>query len=329
MSTLYVGIDVSKKSLELSATGDGEKIIGARSVTNDKQGWNAILKWAGSNARKINAGSIHICMESTGVYGQELLEFLQEGDLVVSVVNPARIKGFSQGRQLRVKTDRTDAATIAIFCAKMKPAPTPVTPPEFKELRAFVRHIDYLVECRSEAKGRLESTRNASVRESIECAIKNYDALIDEMEKKIREHIDKHPEIKEDVELMKSIPGISDTTARMLYCELHTARENGKLGRKEQTAHAGLAPMIRQSGTSLNRTKGICKTGSSRLRAGLFFPTMSAIQHNPVIREFFGRLKAKGKSGMVAVVASMRKLLMIVIGVLNNRTPFDPMWHKS
>lgn len=327
MERLYVGLDVSKGSLEVAATCDGKSIAGAKSFGNEKTGWRKIVKWARKNAERLGCEGVHYCLEATGVYSDGVLEYLQEQtDSIVSMVNPAQIKAFGQSRLLRTKTDEVDAVLISYYAAVIKPAATERTPLEVKELRIMVRHLEYLIERRAQAKIRLETANNASVEESIEEAIRHDDEQIREMENKIRDHIDKNKGLRDEIDLLKTIPGISDTTARILLCELKKEGQEGKLSGKAQTAHAGLAPGQRQSGSSVRGRSQICKTGNSRLRKSVYLPALSAIQWNPLIKSFYDKLISRGKPKMVAVVAAMRKLIVLAVGVLNNGVPFDRDW---
>jgi transposase len=162
--------------------------------------------------------------------------------------------------------------------------------------------------------------------------IGSYDEQIKQIEGQIQEHLKKHPGLKRSVELLESIAGIGRRSSTILVCELHSeALGEKKISAKAQTAHAGLAPQEKTSGTSVRGKRHICRVGNARLRKSLYFPAMSAIRYNPVVREFYKRLVDKGKPKKVALVAAMRKLLVIVVGVLNNGVPFDPDWatHKK
>ena len=327
MKWLYVGIDVSKSSLDVSATDDGQDEKSHKSVENKEAGWRALVKWAHKHAEKTGCEEVHYCLEATGVYGEGVLEYLQEQPRsIVSMVNPAQIKAFAQSKLLRTKTDRVDAALISLYAAMVRPARTEKMSVELKELRSMVRHLEYLIDRRAQAKTRLEAATAIEVIKSIEEAIKHDSEQIKEMESKIREHTDKHTDFRGNLELLKTIPGISESTARSIFCELRGAGQEGRISAKAQTAHAGLAPGQRQSGSSVRGKSHICKIGNSRLRKCLYLPTLSAIRCNPVIRAFYERLLSRGKPKMVAVVASMRKLIVMAIGVLNNGVPFDQEW---
>jgi transposase len=327
MKRLFVGLDVSKGDLEVSATIDGKTVVSSRSVRNNEPGWQVLIKWSRKNAGRLGCEGLHYCLEATGIYSEGVLEYLQEQpDSIVSRVNPAQIKAFAQSRLLRTKTDKVDAALISFYAALVMPAATEKMPVDLKELRSMVRHLEYLVERRAQAKTRLESASNTLVVKSIEEAIGHDDGQIKEMERKIRDHIDKHKGLSEKIDLLKTIPGISDTTARVLLCEFNMAVQEGRISAKAQTAHAGLAPGQRQSGTSVKGKSRICKTGNSRLRKCAYLPALSAIQYNSLVKGFYERLVSRGKPKMVAVIAAMRKLIVLAIGVLNNGVPFDPDW---
>jgi transposase len=327
MKRLFVGIDVSKGALEVAATVDGKTVASSRSVGNDESGWRKLVKWACKNAGRLGCEEVHYCLEATGVYSEGVLEYLQEQpDSIVSMVNPAQIKAFAQSQLLRTKTDRVDATFISFYVALIKPEATEKIPVEIKELRSMVRHLEYLIERRAQAKTRLESSSNALVVASIVEAISHDDEQIKEMETKIRDHVDKYKGLRDKIELLKTIPGISDTTARILLCEFNMAGQEGRISAKAQTAHAGLAPGQRQSGKSVKGKSRICKTGNSRLRKCAYLPALSAIQYNPLVKVFYERLVSKGKPKMVAVIAAMRKLIVLAIGVLNNGVPFDQNW---
>lgn len=149
---------------------------------------------------------------------------------------------------------------------------------------------------------------------------------IAQIEKLIKEHFKKHPKLKHQIELLKTIPGIGDKTAYEILAEIHI--EDGQnINVKSQVAHAGLAPREFQSGNVKGKPR-ICRTGNANLRKALYMPAMCATQKNQLLSEFYHRLVNSGKLKMVALVATMRKLLVISIGVLRNDKPFDPNWAK-
>ncbi|MBF8301839.1 MAG: transposase family protein [Candidatus Dadabacteria bacterium] len=325
--TLYVGIDVSKKALEVATTVDGKEAEATKEIMNNLGGFRMLEEWTRKQSHKHGCEEIHYCIESTGVYSEKVVEYLQgRGDLMVSVVNPFVVKSFGKSLGVRTKTDRVDSELLALYAATVKPKVTEKRPEDLKELRSLVRHLEYLINRRGQEAGRLESTTNALVADSIKGIIKSYDKQIEKIKEAIEEHLRKHPDLRERTELLESIPGIGEITSKILLCELHMEGGGERISAKAQTAHAGLAPQHRISGSSVRGKPRICKTGNSRLRRCLYFPTMVAIKHNPVIRRFYRRMLENGKPKMVALVAAMRKLLVIAIGVLNNRTEFAENW---
>jgi transposase len=131
--------------------------------------------------------------------------------------------------------------------------------------------------------------------------------------------------LKHQVQLLQSIKGIGDRTAWQILAELH-AHDSININIKAQVAHAGLAPRQFQSGSSVNGKPRICKTGNHRLRKALYMPALSALRFNPQLKEFYHRLLSRGKLKMVALVAVMRKMLVLATGILNNNLPFDANW---
>lgn len=326
---MFVGIDVSKETLDVAITIDGKQVEAAKKVRNDMSGFTNIYHWIRKHGKRMDCEKIVICLESTGIYSENVSEYFQDKeDINLSEVNPMQIKSFANSRLLRTKTDKVDAKTIAFYAHAVRPEVTIAVPKELKELKALQRHYQYLKDRCAQEKIRLESATNKKVKTSIESAIEFYKQQMEKLDKEIKEHIEKHEDIKKKIELLTSIDGIGKETSRGILCELHAEGLNNKINAKAQAAHAGLAPGKRESGKSVRGKERICKTGNSRLRKILYFPTLSAIQNNAVIKEFYNGLISRGKSKIVAVVACMRKLLTISIGVLNNNSLFDPDWKK-
>ncbi|EKE02256.1 MAG: pilin gene inverting protein [uncultured bacterium] len=157
----------------------------------------------------------------------------------------------------------------------------------------------------------------------VKATINFYSQSISQIELKIKEHLKNYSKLNHQVKLLKSIKGIADRTAWQILSELHFGNT---ICAKAQVAHSGLAPRQFQSGSSVNGKPRICKTGNRNLRKALYMPAMCALRHNRQLSEFYHRLLSKGKLKMVALVAVMRKLLVLAIGILNNDKPFDENW---
>ena len=319
---IYSGIDVSKDKLDIALTKDGINIISTATFQNSLLGFQRLSSWI--KKRSKDFASIHFCIEATGIYHEEIAEYLQEQEnTIVSVINPFQAKSFANSRLLRTKTDRVDAALLSCYCAISKPRETVKTSAEIKTLRKLVRYLNTLIEERAKQKTRLHSVKNEDVANVVKATIKFYSQSISQMELKIKEHIKKFSKLNHQVKLLKSIKGIADRTSWQILAELHAGNT---ICAKAQVAHAGLAPRQFQSGSSMNGKPRICKTGNHRLRKALYMPAMSALRHNRQLSEFYHRLISKGELKMVALVAVMRKLLVIAIGILNNNMPFDENW---
>lgn len=322
MGRVAVGIDVSKKTLDVAVTLDGKEVVSSGQFANDTKGHKALQKWVNKQMRKHGADEAHYTMEATGIYSESLHEYLSEAGEAVSVENPIKVKSFSQMQMRRTKTDAVDAAVIAQYAWITKPALTPPAEPAIKRLRALVRHVEHLTGRRAQEANRLEGANDTLVIKSIKAIVKRYDQEIEKTMQEIGRHIDDNPDMKKKRDLLTSIPGIGEKLASQILSEL-----KGETMRvKAQVAHAGLAPRQRISGSSVKGKTQLCKMGNARLRRALYMPTMSAIQYNPHIREFYMKKVSQGKHKMVALCACMRKLLVIALGVLKNEVPYQEDW---
>jgi transposase len=312
----WIGIDVSKDTLDVWLLKETGKSF-HKQFKNDASGWSRILSWVGSQG----ISSAHYCLESTGAHSTGIATFLAEQDLRISVVNPARVKNFGVAMGLLNKTDKSDANAIATFCQKMSPAPWRMSQPEVKQLVAYMRRYDDLQGLLTQERNRLSEPFlikeiQGSLKQSIRFLEKQLAQIIDQ----IRKHIDSHPGLKQDKELLESIKGIGEITALWLLAELPDVSQFDKA--KDATAFAGLNPCERRSGTSIRGHTRISKAGNRYLRKALYMPTLSAKRYNEPVRALYERLIAKGKHPKSALGACMRKLLLIAVGVLKNRTRF-------
>lgn len=186
-------------------------------------------------------------------------------------------------------------------------------------LRALVARRNQLIGMRTMEKNRKEHVTDKIVARSIDTIIKTIEKEIAKVDKQISDHIEKQPKLKEKAKLLTTVPGIADTTAMMLVVELP---ELGRVNKKEIAALMGVAPMNRDSG--MFRGKRMTGGGRRTVRTRLYMPTLAAIRHNPVIRKFYQHLCEQGKAKMTAVVAAMRKLLVILNTMIKNNQAWNP-----
>jgi len=320
MSAPILGIDIAKQRIEVALLVDGK--VKSRSFKNASDGFESLSLWL----RKWSIERVAACMEATGNYGEALAIYLHEAGHTVSVVNPARIKGFAQSELIRTKTDKVDAGVIARFCLAMKPGSW--TPPshEIRSLRALVRRVDSLIGMLTQEKNRL-----GIAHESVIPLIKEHITYLDKNIKKIRERIadliDRDSNLRQKKDLLASIPGIGKVTIPVLLAELDRMEKFKRV--RELVAFIGLAPKERLSGSSIKGKPRLCKTGNTRLRKALYMPALVSIQCNPLMIAFYNRLKEKGKNGKVIVCAIMRKLAHVIFGILKSGKKYDPNYKPT
>jgi len=316
--SVILGIDVSKAKLDVCLLRDDQRPA-TKTLANTLTGFEQLAQWL--QQRQVN--ELHACLEATGRYGEEVALFLHDQGYTVSVVNPAQIKAHAQSQMQRNKTDKLDAALIADFCRKQQPpAWTPPDPAE-RELQALVRHYDDLKVALQQHRNRLEAGIASSlVIAQLQAQITLIQQQMDEVLRQINDHLDQHPDLKRQRDLLTSIPGLGNLTAAQLLAECRDIRRFQDV--RQLVAFAGLNPKHRQSGSSVRGYPHISKMGRASLRAALYMPAVTAMRYNPILRAFAERLRQRGVRGKAVVAAVMRKLLHLVYGILKSGQPFDP-----
>jgi transposase len=311
-----LGIDIAKNSFQVALLRNDK--LRHHTFPNNQAGFVLLQTWL----TKLGVESLHACMEATAAYGDPLAYFLHQAGYTVSIVNPLRVKGFAQSQLKRNKTDKLDATVIAQFCASQKLEAWHPPAPEVQQLQALMRRLQAVVEIRQQESNRLEqAVGQPLVGESVNKIIAALDAEMVRLRQMIQDHIDQHPHLKRDQELLLSIPGIGQTTSVWLLSEVQVSRYSSA---RQVAAHAGLTPRHEQSGERKNRRTPMSKTGNARLRRALYLPAVVAKRYNPIIKAFCERLSQHGKRPMEIIGAAMRKLLHIVYGVLKSGKAFDP-----
>ena len=314
-----LGIDISKESFDVVLRGTGGEQH--RVFSNDQKGFKALVGWAEKQPERV----VHICMEATGSYWEGLAEALYQRGYRVSVVNPYQIKRYGDHLLNRNKTDKADASLIAEFCEKDRERLRAWKPfsPEIKALRSMGRRLDELQGMKQQEQNRLKSgVTDLVVIESLQENLKQLDAQIKALWKKIKEHVNQHPDLREKQRLLTSIPGIGKLTAIKLIAEIGEIKDFTSAS--QLAAYAGLAPKQFQSGSSVHKQTRISKQGRTELRRCLYMPAVVASEHNPIVMDLKRRMLASGHVMMEVIVAAMKKLLHLVYGVLKSGKPFDP-----
>jgi transposase len=315
MKLSVLGIDIAKQSYQVTLR-IGKKIARHEFINQPEHFWE-LSAWLQQHKVK----RCHACMEATNRYWEELAKYLYAQGHVVSVVNPSRIRDYARSKLLRNKTDKLDADLIADFCATQSPDAWQPLSPEVQELQALMRHWEDLKALRSEVHTRLSNGGpSTSVHQMLREHLTFLDQQIAELKKQIENHINQHPGLKQQRDLLVSIPGIGDLTAAKLLGENIQAFASTRA----LTAYAGLNPQHRLSGTSIHSRPHLSKIGNPHLRKALYFPAINAKRFNPVIQTFCARLQRQDKHKMTVIGAAMRKLLSLCLGVLKSGVPFDP-----
>ncbi|MHB1266850.1 MAG: IS110 family RNA-guided transposase [Acidithiobacillus ferriphilus] len=314
-TTFFVGIDVAKAKFDVALL-NAEGKYRSKVFPNTPPGYLQLLEWL----TRHDALEAHLCMETTGIYGRALAHFLAQQQLFISVVNPAQIHAFGRAELNRAKTDKADARLIARYCQMHRPALWVPPAEEIATLQALVQRLEDLLGLQAMENNRLEAAAGPA-RESVAAVLQFIQQQIEMVRLQIHIHIDQHPDLKSQKELLSSIPGIGGNTAATLLAFLSPLERFHTV--KQVVAYAGLNPRIRQSGQWAGKSP-IAKTGNVLLRKALYLPAVVAKRHNPVIAAFCDRLLARGKRPMQVVIAAMRRLLHLAFGVLKSGQPFNP-----
>jgi transposase len=315
-----VGIDVSKCKLDIAICKD--KKIKSKVFDNTSSGHALLQAWL--REREIHPENAHVCFEATGPYSEPLAIALTDMGWRVSVVNPARVKGFAQSELLRNKTDKADAALIARFCAALKPGLWTPPPLAYRQLRAWVDRLRALKDMQQQELNRLDAHRSNDQTDLIAHVQRHLHWLETEiaaLEHDIDDHIDRHPDLKSDSDLMASIPGIGKTTAAKMLAYLGDIRRFDNA--KALAAFVGVTPRQRQSGSSIQKRTMLSRTGHAAARQALYMPGLVARRHNPALKLFGDRLRERGLAPKAVIGAIMRKLVHIIYGVVTSGHAFN------
>jgi transposase len=313
---ITIGIDISKQKFDVAYKQENQKWC--RGIfKNNIEGFQEFLQWAKESQAKV----IYGVMEATGRYGEELANFLYNSGCEVSIVNPSQIKNYSRCLLKRAKTDKVDAGLIYEFATKHEISLWKPLLPAHQALKEQVRCLNVFKEDLTQISNRLESAKDFKVIELLKEREKNIKEQIKALEEGLEESLEEQPELKKQVDLLDSIPGIAKTTALNILSELPdlSTLKNGK----QLAAYAGLNPSIRSSGSSVRGQGSISRMGNRALRKALYFPALTLMSRHSCFKAFVEKLRSKGKEGKVIACAVMHKLMHVIFGVLTKQAQFD------
>jgi transposase len=308
-SPLTVGLDVSKSEIVVATFPAGA--LWASDTTPV-----AIDQLI---ARLIELRPDVIVVEATGGYERAVVAGAVAAGLPIAIVNPRQVRAFAKAVGQLAKTDAIDAALLALFGARVRPAVRPLPDAETQALAALLARRRQLQDMLVSERQRLEKATLTKVRRDLRQHIRWLERRVDDVDADIDAAIKRSPVWRVKDDLLQSVPGIGPTVARTLLAELP---ELGQLDRRAIAALVGVAPFNRDSGRS--RGRRYIRGGRASLRASLYMGALVAAQHNPVLRAYYQRLRSAGKPGKVALVAVMRKLLTIVNAMMKHQSKWQP-----
>jgi len=317
---LYVGIDVGCE--ELWASIEGFK---PRMFKHTKKGIRSLNAWS---QKKSSHRQVHFCMEATGVYSISVaFQMVSEHQARVSVVNPAQIAAYGRVQMKRSKTDQIDAEVIANYAETQSPQVWKPACLSLRQLTSLVTQADAIKDCLGQWRNRRHAQKFIpDLPDEVKKAQRSIERSLTTQLKKIEMAIGnlcaEEPTLAQRVALLRTIPGVADKSAvKLLAYGQDWLTERSA---KALSAHAGLAPHHYQSGSSVRGRSRIDKRGNPKLRKTLYMPALVAAYNNPVLKPFYQRLLTNGKPKKLALVAVMRKLLLICRAMLIAQKPFNP-----
>ena len=306
---LYVGIDVSKDTLDVAVAPTGQQWR----VSHAEEGLGPLVE------RLQGLSPALVVLEATGGYEVSVAAALGAAGIPLAVVNPRQVRDFAKAMGKLAKTDRLDAQVIALFAERMRPVPRPLPDLQAQELDAFLARRRQVVAMLTAEKNRLTPARG-KVREDIQAHVAWLKQRLAQLDDDLGTTLRESPLWREKEDLLKSVPGVGPVTTLTLLAELP---ELGDLDRKQIAALVGVAPLNRDSG--ILRGKRSIWGGRAKVRAALYMSALVATRCNPVIKAFYQKLQAAGKAKKVALTACMHKLLTILNALLKHRSPWQPL----
>lgn len=287
-----IGIDVSKATLDVAVHEEQ-----FRQFSNDKRGIASLIKWLKKWPIK------QVFLEASGGYERAALDVLHAAGLPMVRINPARARRFAQGTGRAAKTDRIDAMVLAQM-AHLLPLTRYVPPAAWqKRLAEFAQSRRHLVQMRVSEMQRLRRLVDPDLIAMKQRHIAQLSDDLKQLDKAIAEQLEGQP----GWQGIGSVKGVGPILVSTLACELP---ELGSLGSKAIASLVGLAPMNRESGSWQGQRR--ISGGRAVVREALYMAALTAIRYEPRLRDFYAGLKAKGKASKVALVAVMRKMLVIL-----------------
>jgi transposase len=307
MSALYLGLDVAKDAVVLASEPAG--LTGT--FPTDEAGLAALV--AQCQAHPVTL----IVLEATGGYHTPIAAALGAAGLPLAVVNPRQVRDFAKATGQLAKTDAIDAAILALFGARVQPAPRPLSDAATQELDAWLRRRRQLQDMLHAERLR-HAQSHGQVRQNLHRHIRWLERSLADTDAGLRELIEASPLWRVQDALLQSVPGVGPTLAMTL---LGGVPELGQLDRRQIAALIGVAPLARDSGTF--RGHRTCWGGRAAVRQVLYMGALVAARWNPVLKAVYARLRAAGKPAKVALIAVARRLLVLLNAIIRDQRPWQ------
>jgi transposase len=298
---LYVGLDVAKASLQLDLAGQ------SHGLTNDSKGHQRLLKLLRDQP------AAQIVCEATGGYEQPLVRALHAAGVAVSVVEAGRVRHFARAKGRRAKTDPIDAALLSDYGRALEPRPTSApTAQESRLAHLSMRRLQLVQTLTAETNRAAHYLDKLCLRQARELR-RVLEKQIEQCDAAIVELIAADPQLQQRAQRLDAIPGVGAITAATVLAELP---ELGRLSHEAAAALVGVAPFNRDSGGQQGQRH--IAGGRASVRCALYMAALSAVKHDAILKAFYLRLRAAGKKPKVALVACMRKLVVLMNRLLKN-----------
>lgn len=306
----HVGLDVGKTELTLAVHETGETWTTGTSARELR----ALARTLAQRAPRV------VVLEATGGYEVPVLGALAERAVPVALVMPARVRAFAQATGQLAKTDRLDARLLAAYAARLAPTPTALPDAAQRALMLLVarrRQVDAMLVAERQRLEQQSFFPDSPVRAGIQATIQFLEQQRTGLDQELHAHIAAHPAFADMATLLQTVPGVGRVTA---YTLLAFLPELGRASRQQVAALVGVAPMAAESGAWRGRRQ--IRGGRAAVRRVLYMAAVSAARCHPVLQPYYQRLRAAGKPAKVALVACMRRLLVLLNSLLKTRTPW-------
>lgn len=305
-----IGVDISKDFLDVAFHPAGE----AMRFANDAKGHRALIKQLGAFE------VVRVVFEATGAYHRLFERTLAQAGLPMVKVNPRQARRFAEATGKLAKTDRCDAVLLARMGSALALEPRPIVSQTIDEMRELLNARDALIKDRVAALNRQKTVLSPLLKRQLAHRLRQIDAQIEAIDKQQKKLRSADAQINQRFEILTSIPGLGDVAAGVLIAQMP---ELGELDQGQAASLAGLAPVAKDSGKTTGKRS--IRGGRARVRRALYMPALCAARFNQQCKARYQALIKLGKPAKVALVAIMRKLIILANALLRDQRKWAPV----